>query len=134
MGKTKKARKRVQAPHPYARKPTNDVEMGMDDDAEVENEIVKPTDRTRGQMLQRHKLEWKSLRKDLEGLKRERVKLSKKNTDEKGARKDMSRQLKTMLETMQQRQKGEVIAWDTAVEADKAEAARAEAGGMEEEV
>ena len=28
--------------------------------------LPKPSDRTRGQMLQRHKLEWKSLRKELE--------------------------------------------------------------------
>merc|ERR1712166_49470 len=93
---------------------------GAEGDDEIVNEAMK-TDRTRGQMLQRHKLEWKQVRKDMDNLKRERIKLSKKNTDEKGARKDMSRQLKSMLLNMQQRHRDEIAAWDTTAAADAAE-------------
>merc|ERR1712166_884558 len=119
MGKVKKAR-RKSAPasqsHPYAR-PTTDDAMAMDDgEHNGEATVPCPTDRTRGQMLQRHKLEWKSVRKDLKGLKKERVKLSKKNIDEKGA-------LKSMEEGMKERHTAEIAAWDAHAAAAAAEEA-----------
>merc|ERR1711865_576140 len=137
MGKVKKAR-RKSAPasqsHPYAR-PTTDDAMAMDDgEHNGEATVPCPTDRTRGQMLQRHKLEWKSVRKDLKGLKKERVKLSKKNIDEKGARKDMSRQLKSMEEGMKERHAAEIAAWDAHAAAAAAEEAAEDNEIMEEEL
>eukprot|EP00658_Telonema_sp_P-2_P069416 TRINITY_DN5864_c0_g1_i1.p1 TRINITY_DN5864_c0_g1~~TRINITY_DN5864_c0_g1_i1.p1 ORF type:complete len:141 (+),score=38.59 TRINITY_DN5864_c0_g1_i1:179-601(+) len=140
MGKVKKNRRRSKglSATPYSRDGSLEERVEMMDTADDDGEepAARVTDRTRGQTLQRHKLEWKSLRKDLDMMKRERVKLSKKNLDEKGARKDMTRQLKSMQQAMEDRHKREIAAWDhpqaAAEKATEVEAVEQEV--MEEEI
>merc|ERR1712166_1017174 len=72
--------------------------------------------------------------KTLRVSKKERVKLSKKNIDEKGARKDMSRQLKSMEEGMKERHAAEIAAWDAHAAAAAAEEAAEDNEIMEEEL
>jgi len=78
---------------------------------------VLPTDSqnlssSRGQVTQRHKKEWKVVRKKIEDLKQKRSRLKKKDLKEKAERKEISKQMKQLKEDVKVRHQGELQQWD----------------------
>eukprot|EP01079_Euglenida_sp_SAG-EU17-18_P011663 gene11663-2120_t len=95
MGKWAKSskKKKKNRVHPYKRR-------NEDGDSMDEEEEAKPE--TRGQMLQRHKREWKAMRAELAALDRESKMYSRKDpmqkAEKKGIRQDMMRRKAAVLE------------------------------------
>jgi len=124
MGKAGKLKKRTslnkQRISPYAKPGTQMMSIELDDDTlnstqqGAASEVAVPTERTRGAIVQRHKLEWKAARKELEAMKTERQKLRKKNLNEKAERKALTREMKDSLDAMKKRQERELDLFDLA--------------------
>jgi hypothetical protein len=68
---------------------------------------------TRGQILQRHKREYKALRDQIVKLKDDRRKLNKKDPDQNYQKKDMGKQIKDMQEALSRRHLRELASFDS---------------------
>lgn len=67
---------------------------------------------TRGQILQRHKREYRTMRDEMAALKETRRKLNKKDPEQLLQKKEMGKQIKELSETLFRRQQRELAAFD----------------------
>ncbi|KAL6073852.1 F-BAR domain-containing protein [Balamuthia mandrillaris] len=78
----------------------NPLEEGGDTEGSCTN--------TKGKILQRHKQEWKQVRKQIEALRQKRLKLNKKSVDKKEGRKQLTKQMKYLEDSMKERHRREL--------------------------
>jgi len=67
---------------------------------------------SKGRMLQRHKLDWKKVRQQIETLKRQRAKWKKKDLKQNEERKRVTKTIKELEDEMRQRHERELREWD----------------------
>eukprot|EP00743_Colponemidia_sp_Colp-15_P013068 GILK01015051.1.p1 GENE.GILK01015051.1~~GILK01015051.1.p1 ORF type:complete len:184 (-),score=39.47 GILK01015051.1:90-602(-) len=132
MPKAKKERRKAQNPKPYEKDDTSmiidEAEQQLQQEisslpadigrhafsSDADGEMSEPQSKgvTRGAILQRHKREWRELRSRLDDMKRNKSKLKKKQLDQKSERRDISRNMKQLLEDMKKRHEDELSVFD----------------------
>eukprot|EP00455_Lapot_gusevi_P022043 TRINITY_DN22986_c0_g1_i1.p1 TRINITY_DN22986_c0_g1~~TRINITY_DN22986_c0_g1_i1.p1 ORF type:complete len:165 (-),score=37.46 TRINITY_DN22986_c0_g1_i1:39-533(-) len=96
---------------PIQQEPPQEEERAEQEaDDEVEMKVAKAT--TRGAILQRHKLELKELRKKIDEMKTQRLKLSKRVAGQKQDRKEVSRNIKALENELKEKHKKELEEFD----------------------
>mmetsp|Transcript_57075 Transcript_57075/g.150400 ORF Transcript_57075/g.150400 Transcript_57075/m.150400 type:complete len:153 (+) Transcript_57075:3-461(+) len=92
-------------------KPEENRKETTGDSSEGEQEL-SDKQVTRGSILQRHKREWKVLRKQLEDLKAHKRAMGAATLEKKIAKKDVAKEIKTRTEQLTERHKKELAEFD----------------------
>eukprot|EP00762_Andalucia_godoyi_P007562 ANDGO_00761.mRNA.1 hypothetical protein ACA1_053420 len=72
--------------------------------------------KTRGHLLQKHKVEWRAIRTEIEKLKHQSAKLSKKDLKGKEVKRLLTKQIQKLKTDMEARQKDELDKFDRSTE------------------
>eukprot|EP01122_Echinamoeba_exundans_P008381 TRINITY_DN277_c0_g1_i1.p1 TRINITY_DN277_c0_g1~~TRINITY_DN277_c0_g1_i1.p1 ORF type:complete len:184 (-),score=30.20 TRINITY_DN277_c0_g1_i1:448-999(-) len=83
------------------------------DRMDAEEPPIHLEETTRGQILQRHKREYKSLRDQIGKMKEDRRKLNKKDPEQNYQKKEMGKEIKDLQEALARRHQRELAAFDS---------------------